>query len=75
VELLKGYMTITGILSVNENADVENLESLEALTEVGGNLFKKGTSKLSDISGVKNLTKVGGCFEIMHNRNLLSSLA
>ncbi|MBT8341241.1 MAG: hypothetical protein HKP58_10285 [Desulfatitalea sp.] len=79
VDQISGYSEITGNLTIAGD-DIENLDGLECLNAVGGNLdigvFRFGgmidNPLLTDINGLENLTSVGGYFNIATNTVLES---
>jgi hypothetical protein len=64
MDVLSGCTEITGNLIIGSNQYVnttfENLDGLESLITVGGNLRIKENNSLTSLTGLENITSVGG---------------
>jgi hypothetical protein len=67
---LSGYMAVTGDLII-KNTALRNLEGLECLSEIGGELVMVNNSLLENIDGLRNLTSVAR-IEISYNPVLMN---
>jgi hypothetical protein len=67
---LSGYMAVTGDLII-KNTALRNLEGLECLSEIGGELVMENNSLLENIDGLSNLTSVAST-EISYNPVLMN---
>jgi hypothetical protein len=67
---LSGYMAVTGDLII-KNTALRNLEGLECLSEIGGDLVMENNSLLENIDGLSNLTSVAS-IEISYNPVLMN---
>jgi hypothetical protein len=65
-----GCTIIGGDLSV-EIADIENVDGLENLKDIKGNLLISGNEKLTNIDGIGNLESVGKDITIVRNSSLI----
>jgi len=65
-ESLRGVKSISSDLFINAASDVDNLDFLSSLVEVGGRLIIFN-SKLTSLDGLDKLEKVGDEFEIADN--------
>ena len=68
--VLEGYEEVSGNLAISGN--VPNIESLESLTHVGGNLTISNGDALTSLRGLDNLTAIGGTLNI--SNEVLTSL-
>jgi hypothetical protein len=68
--VLEGYEEVSGNLAISGN--VPNIESLESLTHVGGNLSISTGAALTSLRGLDNLTAIGGTLNI--SNEVLTSL-
>jgi hypothetical protein len=70
LSILEGYEEVSGSLAISGN--IPNIESLEGLTHVGGNLTISNGDALTSLRGLDNLTAIGGALNI--NNDVLTSL-
>ena len=68
--VLEGYEEVSGNLAISGN--VPNIEALENLTHVGGNLTISNGDALTSLRGLDNLTAIGGTLQI--GNDVLTSL-
>jgi len=64
-----GCIQILGTVLI-ESASITNLDSLDAITEIGGSLSIYNSPLLQQINGLKNVDSVGQVFSIRHNPRL-----
>jgi hypothetical protein len=67
LQLLKGYTTVTGSLIIRE--DIENIDGLDELTAIGGDLYISNPH-IKDLTGLKSITSIGGSINIENNNSL-----
>ena len=65
------YSTITGFLAIS-GSDINDLSPLSSLTSVGGDLLIQNNAALTSLTGLDNITSVGGL--ILYNIPLLTNL-
>lgn len=71
MQMLNGYAEVKGSLEIR--GDIKNLEGLDQLTRVDGDLYIQRNSALTSLSGLGDVT-VGGGLHIEHN-DMLTSLS
>ena len=52
--------------------DIENLDSLNVITSIDGNLSFSDNTDLTSLIGLENLTSIGGALKIYRNNNLVT---
>ncbi|MBR9922332.1 MAG: T9SS type A sorting domain-containing protein [Bacteroidetes bacterium] len=63
---------LIGELHIADNADITNLNGLQQLTSIEGNIWIENVELLEDLSGLNNITQVTGTVNILSNPNLSS---
>lgn len=66
-----GCIEVEGDVTINGD-DILNLDGLEVLTAIGGDLTITGNDLLNDLSGLVELKSIGGKLEIIANESLTS---
>ncbi len=68
------YRVISGNLNIQEiiGGNIMNLDSLESLIAIGGNLNISSNPSLMSLSGLDSLTELGGDLNILFNSSLTS---
>ncbi len=68
------YTSVTGNLTINDslNRNITNIDSLNELTQIGGNLAIQQNLSLISLSGLEDLTAIGGNLTIQSNTSLTS---
>lgn len=69
IELLAGYSTIAGNLSI-QNSDLVGLNGLGCLTQIDGFLKVQHNDALIDLKALANLERIGNHLDIQHNEAL-----
>jgi len=69
-----GCTEIEGSVTIQQNAQVTNLDGLNVITSIGGDFITRN-SMLGDITGLSNLITIGGALEIAGNAENLTSLS
>lgn len=60
---------IVGDVIINDSltASINNLQGLQQITAIGGNLNVDFCAALNDLTGLENLTNIGGYLRVVHN--------
>jgi hypothetical protein len=71
IAVLSGCTEVTGNLTI-QNTALTNLDDLDNLTSVSGNLWLLRNSALTSLSALSNLTSVGGTLSVLYSGALTS---
>jgi len=66
---LESLTSVGGYLAISGNI-LENLQGLEGLTNINEYLLIRGMSSTNDLSGLNNITTIGGTFGFFVNMSL-----
>lgn len=65
------YQQVTGTVYILGN-DIQNLDGLAGLTQIGGGLFVANNPMLTNVDGLADLSQIDGALSITNNASLLN---